>query len=227
MTKVIQFSGGMDSIAMLWLLRPIWDEATVMWLDSGAAYPETHEQMEKIAALVPNFLTVKGNQPAVIGAIGYPVDVVPFKFTVTGELIHGPQPVRYQTSAECCGRSMWVPMSKAAVDLGATEIYRGQRNSEARKSPIRDGNVENGITYRFPLQSWTRADVSAYVNEHCPELMPAYYKAGERTSRDCWDCTAYLDDNHERIAGLPTERKAVVMGRLNEWRQNVAVEMAN
>ena len=63
------------------------------------------------------------------------------------------------------------------------------------------------------MENWTREQVKTFVQESCPELIPAYYDK-EQTSRDCWDCTAYLDENQRRIANLPTDRRALVMDRL-------------
>jgi 3'-phosphoadenosine 5'-phosphosulfate sulfotransferase (PAPS reductase)/FAD synthetase len=76
---VLQFSGGKDSLACLFLLREQWDEMTVLWVNAGAAFPETVGLMEKIRALVPHFLEVRTNQPAQVAELGYPVDVLPLR----------------------------------------------------------------------------------------------------------------------------------------------------
>jgi 3'-phosphoadenosine 5'-phosphosulfate sulfotransferase (PAPS reductase)/FAD synthetase len=51
---VLQFSGGKDSLACLLLLRPWWDRLTVMWVNTGAAFPETLELMEAVRSRVAN-----------------------------------------------------------------------------------------------------------------------------------------------------------------------------
>jgi hypothetical protein len=44
--------------------------------------------------------------------------------------------------------------------------------------------------------------------------LPPGYADGEKTGRDCWDCTAYLDDNEKRIGNLPSDRQAIIRDRL-------------
>jgi 3'-phosphoadenosine 5'-phosphosulfate sulfotransferase (PAPS reductase)/FAD synthetase len=226
--NAIQISGGVDSLALLWRLKPQWQDSVVMWVDGGASYPETRRWMERIADLVPHFYTVAGRQPRVIAEYGYPADVVPVKYSRQGDLLYGKQPVRYQSYFDCCARSLWWPLSCACVALGINTVYRGQRKDERRKAPIADGYIDDmGITYRFPIQDWTKEEVFAYVRENCSELMPPYYALGELTSRDCWNCTAYLDENGPRIRNLPPERRQVVEERIAQWKQHVAEEMSH
>lgn len=223
--NAIQISGGVDSMAMLWLLKPIWPESFVMWCDSGAAYQGTHELMKKVREMVPHFRTVHGNQPQVIQQFGYPVDVVPVKYSAQGEMMFGPQPVRFQSYFDCCRRSLWEPMQNACVAMGIDTIFRGQRSDEARKAPIPDGYTDPlGIKYKFPLASWTKDQVFEYVRKECPDLLLDYYKT-EPTSRDCWSCTAFRDDNVERVKNLPPEPRAVVLERLAVWKTAVMEEL--
>jgi phosphoadenosine phosphosulfate reductase len=114
-------------------------------------------------------------------------------------------------------------MEQATFQLGATDIYRGQRNEDHHKAPIRDGHVENGVTYHFPLELWTRDEVKHYLQLECPELIPEYY-VNEKTSRDCMDCTAYLKDNTSRIRHLPHKEYSIVRLVLNQWRMDVEDE---
>jgi hypothetical protein len=54
--------------------------------------------------------------------------------------------------------------------------------------------------------------------------LPDYY-ATEKTSRDCWDCTAYRDDNVERVKNLPDEQREIVEQRLDAWTRSVLAEV--
>jgi len=212
----------MDSLACLELLkdRPQLCVATV---STDGAYPERSEYLERVASNYPQFEFVNVTTPRHLGLFGQPVDVVPVKFTGVGGSVHDTA-VKYQTYYECCSRALWVPMSLLTIQLGATVVYRGQRNDDTRKSPIRDGYVEGGVTYRFPVQDWDRARVEAFVRARVPHLVPPYY-ATEQTSRDCWDCTAYLGENKNRILNLPSDKQQRVIILLNEWRKDVAEEM--
>jgi phosphoadenosine phosphosulfate reductase len=223
--NAIQISGGVDSLAMLWLLRPIWNDSVVMFCDSGAAYPGTRDLMRRIADMVPRFRTVYSNQPEVLARSGFPVDVVPVKFSQHGEAIFGPQPIKFQSYFDCCRQVLWEPMHRACVVMGIDTIYRGQRKDDVRRAGIHSGHVDPfGIRIVFPIHEWTRAQAFEYVREHCAEWLPAYYET-EKTSRDCWDCTAYRDDNIERVQALPDEQRAIVEGRLGAWRAAVLEEL--
>ena len=47
----LQFSGGKDSLAVLYLCKEWWNKITVVWLNTGSAFPETIAQMEGIYSL--------------------------------------------------------------------------------------------------------------------------------------------------------------------------------
>jgi 3'-phosphoadenosine 5'-phosphosulfate sulfotransferase (PAPS reductase)/FAD synthetase len=76
---ILQFSGGADSLACLWLLREHWPRLTVVWVNTGDCFPETSELMRKVRELVPHFHEVRSDQPAQIRRWGYPVDVLPIR----------------------------------------------------------------------------------------------------------------------------------------------------
>lgn len=226
--KILQFSGGLDSLATLWMLKPIWAELTVVWVDTGAAYPETRELVERIRDEIPvlGVVVVKGDQPKFISNYGFPVDIIPVDATAAGRQIRGTVGVNFVPSFMCCDANLWQPASRAVREMGATEVYRGQRDVDSRKSPIKSGHVEDGVMYLFPLEGWSRENVERYTARNCPDFVPAYYGAGEISSRDCWDCTAYLDDNSSRIQNLPREKKAVVQHRLAQLHELTAISQS-
>ena len=71
----------------------------------------------------------------------------------------------------------------------------------------------DGIELLMPIETWSTEQVFKYLKQVGAELPPGYAE-GEKTGRDCWDCTAYLDDNKQRIANLPADRQMVVRDRL-------------
>jgi 3'-phosphoadenosine 5'-phosphosulfate sulfotransferase (PAPS reductase)/FAD synthetase len=219
-TKALHFSGGADSLATLFLKRPEWDDIMVMWCDSGSAYPETHELMDKVEKLVPHFYRVRSNKREWERRHGTAVDLVPERYTVLGHMIHHtPMTPLYTSWLRCCAANMWEPMDAAVRALGLKVVIRGQREEEHRKTPVKSGHVDhNGIRYEFPIENWTRAQVFEYCRRECPELFPWYYDLGEDTSHDCWDCIAYLDHNVPRHAHLPLEMRKVFDERLHVYR---------
>jgi len=188
----LQVSGGKDSLACLYLLRPHWDALTVMWCNSGAAFPETIEQMDRIRAMVPHFLEVKGNQPAHVELMGLPADVVPVRNTAVGKEIQPNDDVLLQSSFDCCAASRWFPTHKAVIDLGATLIIRGQRKAEARRADITSGYTESGITVCLPIEDWSDQQVFDFLRRKGVEI-PNYYEYTNK-ALDCWSCTAYMDE---------------------------------
>jgi 3'-phosphoadenosine 5'-phosphosulfate sulfotransferase (PAPS reductase)/FAD synthetase len=226
MRNAIQISGGVDSMAMLFLLRPQWDDSIVMWCDSGAAYPDVAALMERVRDLVPNYCRVQGHQPESIKRYGWPVDVLPLSHTRTGELAYGPQPIVFQTFFDCCARGLWLPLNGAVLSSGVEVVYRGQRNDDRLQARIPSGHTDaQGIRYEFPLADWSREQTFAYLNEVAPSFVPAYYAAGEKTSRDCWNCTAYRIDNVERVNALPSGQHEQVAGVIRRWEAIVRADL--
>ncbi len=211
----LQFSGGKDSLACLYLNKHRWDEIYVVWLDTGAAYQETHDYMMGWKERLPHFVHLKSNQPADILQNGWPVDVLPIANTHLGKTITGNTGPLMQSYLECCAKNIWLPLFQGTVNLGVKTIVKGQRKADRRKSLATDGLQFAGVKFEMPIQEWTDKQVMSYLDEVGAELAPGY-KDGEKTGRDCWDCTAYLDDNMRRILNLPRDRQKIVWDRLCE-----------
>lgn len=196
---VFQFSGGKDSIACLLLLKDYLHKITVMWTNTGAAFPETIEQMEKVKQICPNFIEVNGHQPEQIEANGYPVDVLPVRNHLQSQYLTQQKRLPLQGFLGCCAANMMSPMHEATKNLGATLIIRGQKLTDHHKSPVRSGDVIDGIEYLFPIESLTDDQVMSLIKDS--ELLPKHYKDA-RTSLDCWSCTAYLEENQWKLPYL-------------------------
>jgi phosphoadenosine phosphosulfate reductase len=195
MDTALQFSGGKDSLACLYLLEPQWPDLVVVWCNTGAAFPETLEQMERIRTLVPHFAEIRGEQS--IPKYGYPADVLPVASSWYGQQFENGSGIRFQSRYDCCAAALWTPTFQAMKSMGITRIIRGEKHLDAKKSGMVTGTVIDGITYEFPLQGWSNQDVLAYLAEKDVKL-PANYRS-MTTSLDCWNCTAYLDENAGRL----------------------------
>lgn len=225
---VLWFSGGKDSLACLHLLRPHWDLLTVMWCNTGAAFPETIEQMDRIRAMVPHFIEVKGDQPAHVELMGLPADVVPVRNTAVGKMFHQNDGVLLQPYWECCAASFWQPMQQAILDMGATLVIVGQRKAEARRNPISSGHIENGIMIRFPIEDWSEYQVFDFLRRKGVEIQKHYDYT--KTSLDCWSCTAYLDENQGRMRYMRDKHPVLwkqYEPRLHKVRAAVLAELAH
>jgi len=54
----LQFSGGKDSLALAYLLKPYWGRLTFYHLDTGDLLPEIRDLVALFAAKVPHFVRV-------------------------------------------------------------------------------------------------------------------------------------------------------------------------
>jgi phosphoadenosine phosphosulfate reductase len=194
----LQFSGGKDSLAALYLMRPYWDKLTVFWLNTGATPPQSVKRMHAIREMVPHFVEWHSDQPKDIETNGSPVDILPLR-TATGNLMFEAHD-RLQPYMSCCANNLWIPMHNAMHELGITLIIRGQRNSDHRKALIRSGESMDGFEVYFPLQDWSEEQVFQYLRDQNVEIPPHY--AYGTSSVDCWNCTAYLYENAGRGAYL-------------------------
>jgi len=230
MRSVLQFSGGKDSLAVLMLCQKVWDEICVVWVNTGAAYSDVVDYMDMWERRLPHFFVVESNQPEQIRENGWPVDVVPVNRTRYAANFMGCKGCRFQSYLDCCKENIWLPMHDASMRIlndGVAEekfILRGQRDADTRKAPARSGDVVDGVTYLFPIQDWTDEQVWQYLKD-VKAPIPPYYAEGEKTSRDCWDCTAYVKDNGARIQALPEHKRAIVEFRLAQLRQAVQEEL--
>jgi 3'-phosphoadenosine 5'-phosphosulfate sulfotransferase (PAPS reductase)/FAD synthetase len=228
-TTVLQFSGGKDSLACLHLLESRWSEITVVWMNTGAAFPETIAQMEAVRALVPKFVEIKSSQS--IERDGYPADVLPIASTSMGQQFEGERTRRFQSRYSCCAAAQWIPMQQAMRDMGATVVIRGQKRADDRTNRIPSGTVIEGVRYEFPIEDWTDERVIDYLTSLGVEL-PANYQY-MNTGLDCWNCTAYLDQNagkfdymrehhpdkYRHVRGVLTELTAAIKDDLRPLKQ--------
>lgn len=220
----LHFSGGKDSIACLYLLKPRWHEIFVVWVNTGAAHPDIVEYMGRWKTRVPHFVEVNSDQPADLKERGWPSDVVPVENTAFGKAITGNTGPMIQAHLDCCAKNVWAPLHEATKKLGVKYVIKGQRKSDRRKSLSSHGSSFDGLTYLMPIEEWSDEDVFDYLKEVNAD-MPVGYSLGEKTGRDCWDCTAFLDENRERIANLPAHMREVVEHRLALIRAEIQKAM--
>ncbi|OWY39388.1 hypothetical protein CEK28_08700 [Xenophilus sp. AP218F] len=216
----LQVSGGRDSLACLFLLRPWWDKLTVYWLNSGDAFPEVAEIMAKVRALVPHFVEVDGRQPDIIRQHGIPSDIVPASATPIGIMGQGGGAL-IQGRYDCCWRVLMQPLHQRMRDDGITLLARGQKNADALKSPLRDGDVLDGFTYLFPIQDWSEEQVDAYLATQ--EIQPGPFYASMGSTPDCMTCSAWWDENRAQyLKARHPAHYALYQQRLDQIQQAVS-----
>jgi len=192
----LQFSGGKDSLALLYLMRPFWDRLTVYWLDTGDAFPETAALVAEVEAMVPHFVTVHGIQPEVIAEFGLPSDLVPARSTPVGIAATGTG-ILIQDRYSCCLRSLMLPLHGRMRADGITLIIRGQKASDALQAPIRSGDlIDEGMEVLLPLEDWDDARVFDYLRAQGVAI-PRFYQMMQ-ASPDCMTCSAYWEEGRAK-----------------------------
>lgn len=199
---VLLFSAGKDSLATLLMLRRYWDNITLLWAKPGEVSAEVLLYMERIAGMGLKLIVTHGNSREWIERNGWPVDAVPVRWT---DAPHGAEPkqIRFAPYTDCCAANMWQPLGAQLDAMQAELVITGQKHSDELRNRAVNSEFStiNGRRWWCPLHDWTDAQVFAYLREQGATLPPGYAD-GERSSRDCWYCTAYLDHSGQRLRNM-------------------------
>lgn len=226
----LQFSGGKDSLACLYLLRPCLDRITVYWLNSGNPFPETEALMANVRKMCPHFEEVRSDVQGVHEQYGIPSDIVPATSTMFGRIVAGDNRPVIQDRYSCCFLTRMKPMHERMIEDGITLVIRGQRNDDKLRAPIKSGYVEDmgeyGMEYLFPIEDWTEHQVLTYLREQDAPV-PRFYEIMD-SMPDCMGCSAYWDEN--RAAYLKRyhhEAYKAYQAKLDVIKQAVAPHIAS
>jgi phosphoadenosine phosphosulfate reductase len=186
----LQLSGGKDSLACLYLMRPYLDRITVYWLNTGRTFPETEQTIKAVREFIPHFVEIKGEVESVHMIYGIPSDIVPASGTLLGRVVGHNTPL-IQDRYSCCFQTIMRPMHERMYADGVTLIIRGQRNDDPVKSPLRSGMIDGGIEYLFPVEDWTTKQVFTYLEEQKAPI-PRFYEMLDEAP-DCMNCSAWWE----------------------------------
>ncbi len=187
----LQVSGGRDSLACLYLLRPYWHRLTVYWCNTGAPFPETVEIMNQVREMVPRFMEIEGDQPAVVAGFGLPSDIVPASHTPIGLIGGDSAGPLIQDRYSCCANVIMLPLHRKMQEDGITLVIRGQKKADRLKSPLASGQTDLGIEYLFPIEDWTSEQVMTYLQSQGAPI-PRFYEVMD-SAPDCMTCSAYWE----------------------------------
>lgn len=190
------FSGGKDSLACLYLLKPYLDKITVIWVNTGDAFPETEAIVRESVRGIPKFLEVKSNVIDFKNKFGHPTDLLPTKHSFMNVHTQELDIPMFVNNLDCCAQNIWYPAMNAATEMGATLIIRGQRNEENEKSTVRSGDTVGGFEFLFPIEDWSKEQVLSYLKDEGFDY-PPHFNFSE-SSLDCMHCTSCLHANKDR-----------------------------
>jgi phosphoadenosine phosphosulfate reductase len=191
--RAIAFSGGKDSMACLFLMRDTLDCA--IYVDTGFTYPETQKMVDLARSILPVHV-VHSDREGQNALEGIPSDIVPIAWTRLGQKISGPKPYAIQSYLGCCYESISAPLMVKAKELGVTELVYGQRNDEAHKAPVSNGEIVGGIVRLQPIENWSAQEVMDYLATKME--IPEHFGI-KHSSLDCYDCTAFGRDSKDRV----------------------------
>ena len=193
MKKIIQFSGGKDSIVCLHLFKNDPD-VTATYVNTGAAFPHVVEHVQKTCDNYGIPLTMISMETSVIDwqkEKGFPADVVPWDSTPNMQQLSknyfGATLVPY---TDCCSANIYTPMARFIIENNVTDVIRGSKACDIIVG-VPDGHTENGVTYHSPLWNWSHEDVFNYIKMYDIPILDSY-KDPDGDSLDCWNCTAFM-----------------------------------
>lgn len=191
---ILQFSGGKDSLATLYLARPFLDKITVMFCDTGATFPHVLDFVNRTCdRLGANLQIVRPQIPVAeyTEQAGLPSDIVPAWATadVAQYLEKKPRQL-LQSPMTCCGEMLFKPVYQAVLESGVKLVIRGAKKADKRVG-VPPGHVDaNGIEYASPVWDWGDAEVYWYLKTQ-GVFLPEHY-GDVPDSLDCWLCTAHM-----------------------------------
>src|SRR6266568_5571473 len=130
----LSFSGGKDSLAVLYLLRDHLDHINVYSLDTGDLMPETRAIVAQVKSMCPNFVRIQGDVRSWIAEHGLPTDLLPYSTHGVG-VAAGQSGAKLVTRYQCCFINlMWPTWDRIKAD-GNTLCIRGTKMADMERHP--------------------------------------------------------------------------------------------
>lgn len=215
----LQFSGGKDSLAVAYLLRPHWDRLTFYHVDTGDLLPEVREIVAKVERDVPRFVRVETNSAAYRDTVGLPSDLVPTTNTQFGLMIGHGNGRRIVDRFECCAHNIMVPMHNRMLEDGITLVIRGTKRADMPRLPHEGGQTE-GYYLWLPIVDWSDSDVFAYLREVGAPICRVYENGAQ--SPECATCPAWWSEGRAKYLGKYHQTlNAAYQANLRTLRQEI------
>lgn len=225
-------SGGKDSLAVVYLLRPYLDRITLYHLDTGDLLPEIREIVDHVKSFAPNFVHIQGDVDGWIDVNGLPTDLLPYSAHEVGRMA-GQHGVKVTTRYNCCYNNLMLPIWERIKADGNTLLIRGTKLADLKRMPVRSGETHEGVELWYPINEWSHADVFAYLREQGAPIARVYGTMAN--APECARCSAwwgegraaYLREHHPELFREYSARLRTVTGEIMESVNNLNRELAS
>jgi 3'-phosphoadenosine 5'-phosphosulfate sulfotransferase (PAPS reductase)/FAD synthetase len=187
----LQFSGGKDSLACLYLLREQLPELTVYFMDAGDGCPETLAVVEEVKDWVPNFVTVRSDVKAWRKLHGNPSDLVAASSHYIAEP-YGISTGRLSNRFDCCAQNIMRPLHERMVADGVDCVIRGIKTVDTGTIPFEGRDQFYEVI--LPIRDWTHDDVFKFLETVGAPHNAIYDFHNKVSAPACIGCTAWWDD---------------------------------
>lgn len=193
----LQFSGGKDSLAVAYLLRPYWDRLTFYHVDTGDLLPEVREVVDGVEAMAPRFVRIETDSSGWMERYGLPSDLVPTSCTGAGVAI-GMSERRIVDRFDCCASNIMAPMHHRMLADGVTLVIRGTKRADFKRMPF-EGGMTDGYEVWLPIIDWSHDEVFAYLREQGAPLCRVYET--RVNAPECATCPAWWGEGRDAYLG--------------------------
>lgn len=184
----LQFSGGKDSLACLYLLRENLHNLPVYWLNTGDGFDETLAVVQQVRSWVPHFIEVKSDVKSWKKAYGTPSDITPANGHILG-VAYGLGEQKVSGRFDCCYHNLMVPMHDRMQADGVDAVIRGTKRSDTGKLPAEGPTGFYDVL--LPLRDWTHEQVFSYLKSVGAPENELYEHFHGASAPECLGCTAW------------------------------------
>ncbi len=200
----LQFSGGKDSLACLYLLREQLHNVRVYWVNTGDGCSETLSVIDQVREWIPHFTEIRTDVRKWRDTYGNPTDLVPASCTELG-MAYGMGSQRLSGRFDCCYANLMYPLHEQMVEDRVDAVIRGTKLADTGRVPFEGASPFYEVI--LPLRDWSHEQVFDFLEREGAPVNTVYEHFKGISAPECMGCTAWWDDGKaEYFAAKHPER---------------------